>query len=177
MNPDTQQKPDFHTYFMGIALAVRARADCTGNKVGAVLVRDRFIVATGYNGTAAGTLNCSEGGCHRCSNPDLYPSGSGLDLCTCLHAESNSLLVSAKFGISVKDSVCYTTMRPCFGCSKELLQAGITTVYYIHNWAHPDPAYQRQYEALQANFKNGVHHLPVPDPHEQWAVRSKRTST
>lgn len=167
-------RPDLDTYFLGIALAVRERACCTGNRVGALLVRDRHIVATGYNGTAAGTPNCDEGGCHRCNHPEEYPSGSGYDLCTCLHAEQNAILMAAKFGISVAGAVCYTTMRPCFGCTKELLQVGVSAVHYMHDWSHPDPAYQRQYAALQEYFTGGVHHHEIADPRADWAVRAKR---
>lgn len=168
-------RPGLDEYFLGIAIAVRERACCTGNRVGALLVRDRHIVATGYNGTAAGTPNCDEGGCHRCNHPEEYPSGSGYDLCTCLHAEQNAILMAAKFGISVSGAVCYTTMRPCFGCSKELLQVGVTAVHYIHNWSHPDAAYQRQYEALQAYFRDGVHQHNITDPRQDWAVRARRS--
>lgn len=167
-------RPDLHTYFLGIALAVRERACCTGNRVGAILVKDRHIIATGYNGTPAGTPNCDEGGCHRCNHPEHYPSGSGYDLCVCLHAEQNAILMAAKFGISVQGATCYTTMRPCFGCSKELLQVGVTTVHYVHDWAHPDPTYQRHYLALQANFPGDIHRHDIPDPKANWAVRSRR---
>ena len=170
----TRGRPSFDEYFMGIAMAVRARANCTGNRVGAIIVKDHHQLAAGYNGTAAGQENCTDGGCHRCGHPELYRSGEGYDACLCLHAEQNALLMAARFGISVHGADLYTTMRPCFTCSKEMLQAGIETVYYLHPWAHPDPAHQVQYERLQAAFPGGVHHLPTPDPFEAWAVRAKR---
>ena len=134
----TVSRPDMHRYFMGIALAVRERADCTGNRVGAVIVVDRRIVSTGYNGTPENMPNCSEGGCHRCANRDQYPSGTGYDLCICVHAEQNALLAAARFGIAVEGSSVYSTMRPCFGCTKEMLQAGVKEVYYLHDWTHPE---------------------------------------
>ena len=168
------RKPDWPEYFMSIALAVRSRADCTGNRVGAILVHDKFIIATGYNGTPAGAPNCSEGGCERCAHPDRYPSGQGYDLCICVHAEANALLMAARVGISTRDSVLYTTMRPCFGCSKELLQAGVRRVVYLHDWRHPDPAYQLAYERLQARFPEGVHQLTMEDPDADWATRQRR---
>src|SRR5512142_3260742 len=96
-------RPDRHHYFMGIALAVRQRADCTGQKVGAVIVVDRRIVSTGYNGTPSGMQNCSDGGCHRCANRDKkYASGTAYDLCICVHAEQNAILSAARFGIGVQ---------------------------------------------------------------------------
>jgi dCMP deaminase len=167
-------KPDWPSYFMSIALAVRARADCTGNRVGAILVKDKFIIATGYNGTPAGTPNCSEGGCERCANPEHYPSGQGYDLCVCVHAEANALLMAARVGISTQGSTLYSTMRPCFGCSKELLQAGVRRVVYLHDWRHPDAGYQRAYERLQARFVDGVHGLELDDPDAAWATRNRR---
>jgi dCMP deaminase len=167
-------KPEWPAYFMSIALAARARADCTGNRVGAILVKDKFIIATGYNGTPAGAPNCSEGGCERCAHPERYPSGQGYDLCICVHAEANALLMAARVGIATHGSTLYSTMRPCFGCSKELLQAGVQRVVYLHDWRHPDPTYQLAYERLQARFPDGVHQLEHPDPDASWATRRQR---
>ena len=167
-------KPDWHSYSMGIAMAVRARADCTGNRVGAILVKDRFIIATGYNGTPSGTPNCSAGGCERCAYPERFPSGQGYDLCVCVHAEANALLMAARVGISTNGSTLYSTMRPCFACSKELLQAGVQAVYYLHPWQHPDAAYQQAFEDLQSRFPGGVHRLELEDPDADWATRSRR---
>lgn len=163
------QRPDRNTYFMGIALAVRARADCTGLKVGAIIVRDRRIVSSGYNGTPEGMTNCSAGGCHRCANRDKYPSGTAYDLCICVHAEQNALLAAARFGIAVEGATLYTTVRPCFGCTKEMLQAGIHKVYYLHDWQHPDADKQKQYEVLQARFAGGIDRLEMEDPDAKWA--------
>jgi dCMP deaminase len=150
------RKPDWDTYFMTIALAVRARADCTGNRVGAILVQERFIVATGYNGTPSGAPNCSEGGCERCAHPERFPSGQGYDLCTCVHAEANALLMAARVGIRTQGSTIYTTMRPCFGCSVSLAQAGVRAHRLPARVAPPRPRLPRAYEALQARFEGGV---------------------
>lgn len=163
-------RPDRNEYFMGIATAVRARADCTGHKVGAVIVRDRRIISSGYNGTPEGMTNCSGGGCHRCANRDQYPSGTGYDLCICVHAEQNALLAAARFGISVEGAKMFTTLRPCFGCSKEMLQAQIEEVFYIHEWQPSEPEQRRQYEVIQARFKSGIHRLDMTDPDATWAV-------
>jgi dCMP deaminase len=167
-------RPDPHRYFMRIALAVRERADCTGNRVGAVIVLDRRIVSTGYNGTPENMPNCSEGGCHRCANRDKYPSGAGYDLCICVHAEQNALLAAARFGIAVQGSTLYSTMRPCFGCTKEMLQAGVREVYYLHDWTHLDTEKRAEYERLQARFPGGIRKLDVEDPKESWAVTARR---
>lgn len=175
-NPTTRRRPDMHTYFMQIALAVRERANCLGNKVGAVLVVDNRIVSTGYNGTPSGCRNCDEGGCERCANRERYGPGEGYDLCICVHAEQNALLSAARFGVAVAGGTLYTTMRPCFGCTKELLQAGIHTVYYLHDWRHPEPAVAAQYEILQARFSGGIKPLPIDDPKADWAVSTRRAA-
>lgn len=175
----SQSRPDRHTYFMGIAMAVRARADCTGQKVGAAIVLNDHIVATGYNGTPAGMRNCSEGGCHRCANRDKkYASGSAYDVCICVHAEQNAILSAARFGIATEGAVLYTTTQPCFGCMKELLQARIKAVYYVHPWTSGrDDEQQRQYNALQDAFEGGVRKLEFDDPRAEWAKARSTAAT
>ncbi len=167
-------RPDRNTYFMGIAFAVRERADCRGQKVGAIVVIDDRIVSTGYNGTPSKMRNCSDGGCSRCANRGKkYQSGSAYDLCICVHAEQNALLSAARFGISVQGGTVYTTTQPCFGCLKEMLQARISGVYYRNPWsAKCDPEQDRQHKSLQEAFERGVHQLDVPDPREEWARAS-----
>ncbi|RME73790.1 MAG: CMP deaminase, partial [Planctomycetota bacterium] len=105
---------------MGIALAVRRRANCLGSRVGAVLVLEDRVIATGYNGTAQGLPNCDEGGCERCANRTRYGRGQGYDVCVCVHAELNALLSAARFGIRCEGAAIYTTLQPCFGCAKAL---------------------------------------------------------
>ena len=159
---------------MGIALAVRARANCHGNRVGAVIVLDRHIVSTGYNGTPENMPNCLDGGCHRCAHRSEYPSGTGYDLCICVHAEQNALLAAARFGIAVAGGTLYTTMRPCFGCTKEMLQAHVQAVCYLHDWTHPDAEKRAEYERLQSRFPGGIRQLEMDDPDAAWAVTTLR---
>lgn len=165
----TRPAPD--EYFMGIALAVRQRANCLGRKVGAIIVLDGRIISTGYNGTPAGMPNCDQGGCYRCAHPSDFPSGEGYDLCICVHAEQNALIAAARFGIAVAGSTVYSTVRPCFGCSKELLQAKVHGVRFIHDWSPQTGQRKEQYDRLQSFFPDGVCQVKVDDPHEQWAMR------
>ena len=160
--------PDNEHYYMNIALAVRQRANCLGRRVGAVLVKDNRIVATGYNGTPEDMANCLDGGCHRCAEGKSKPS-TGYDVCICVHAEQNTLLTAARFGISVQGAVAYSTLRPCFSCTKQMLQAKINSVYYLHDWEHPDPDFQNQYELIQSRFPGGMHHVAMDDPRADWA--------
>ena len=155
-------RPDMDEYMMSIAVGVRARANCLGSHIGAVLARDGHIVATGYNGTPHKTPNCDEGGCGRCLNTKDYPSGTGYDLCICVHAEQNALLSAARFGIAVEGSVLYTTWRPCFGCTKEMLQAGVLGVRYGEDW-EPNSDLKEEYFRLQSYFPDGVKKVGLPD--------------
>jgi dCMP deaminase len=131
--------PDIDTYYMGIARAVRKKANCRGLRVGALLVLQNRVISTGYNGVPEGMLNCLDGGCFRCLNRERqYPSGTGYDLCICVHAEQNALITAARFGIAVDGAALYTTHRPCFGCAKELLQAKVTRIIYRKPWLPSD---------------------------------------
>lgn len=159
---------------MGIALAVRQRANCVGRKVGAIIVLDDRIISTGYNGTPSGTPNCTQGGCYRCARPNDFPAGEGYDLCICIHAEQNALIAAARFGIAIQGSTVYSTVRPCFGCSKELLQAKVLGVRYIHDWTPQDGKRREQYERLQSFFPQGVKQVVVDDPNQAWAMNPVR---
>jgi len=170
-----------HKYLMNIAMAVRARANCKGNRVGAVIVLNNRIISTGYNGTPENMPNCLDGGCYRCANRDkTYKSGEAYDLCICVHAEQNAILAAARFGIAIEGSTLYTTMRPCLGCAKEMLQAQVRAVYYLHEWSPGTKqdalrtAEQRaEYEKLMIRFPGGVHKLEMDDPDFEWAVSKK----
>lgn len=151
-------RPDKQLYFLLIALAARTRADCLGRRVGAVIVRDDRVISTGYNGTPFGMLNCSEGGCYRCRNRDSEPylRGGAYDVCLCVHAEQNALLTAARFGQQTLGASLTSTTQPCFGCLKELLQAGIQEVRFLHPWdpleAYHDERLAEQYAALRVRF-------------------------
>lgn len=172
-------RPNRDQYFMGIAIAVRERADCKGQKVGAVIVLKDRIVSTGYNGTPEKMVNCSDGGCVRCENREKqYPSGTAYDLCICVHAEQNALLSAARFGISVQGATVYSTTQPCFGCLKEMLQAKISQIYYMNPWTSPRTAEQeQQYRRLMEEFEYGVVRLDLEDPRKDWALAASRPAT
>jgi dCMP deaminase len=152
---------------MKIALAVSERAVCMGLRVGAVLVRDERIIATGYNGTPEHMPNCDdvEKGCYRCANREHFVSGTGYDLCICVHAEQNALLSAARFGTAVEGAVIYTTHRPCFGCAKEALQARIDAIYYLNPWDHPstDQQIHNEYNRILGRFPKGVRQVRLKD--------------
>jgi len=180
MKLDPEHPPGSDDYYLGIALAVRRKANCTGNRVAAVIVKNKRVISTGYNGVPEGMKNCLAGGCLRCSNPNgQFPTGTAYDLCICVHAEQNALLAAARFGIAVEGAHMYVTMQPCFGCAKELVQAKISKVSYLHPWVPTDvdpvmdKAKKAEYEKILAKFN--IEHLDsFQDPVASWAVTSMR---
>ena len=133
---DASQRPDWDTYFMDIAQVVSRRGNCMRRQVAALIVKDRRIISTGYNGTPRGVTNCCEGGCARCASD--VPSGANLGECICSHAEENAVTQAAYHGISVKGAMLYCTLSPCLFCSKMLINAGITEVIYENEYQFGD---------------------------------------
>ncbi|MGH9414602.1 MAG: deaminase [Terriglobales bacterium] len=121
-------RPGWDEYFMRIARIVALRSNCVKRKVAAIIVRDRRIVSTGYNGTPRGVRNCNQGGCPRCNS--LAASGTRLDECVCSHGEENAIVQAAYHGIAIKDAVLYSTLSPCLQCTKMIINAGIREVIF-----------------------------------------------
>ncbi|HOU36048.1 MAG TPA: dCMP deaminase family protein [Candidatus Omnitrophota bacterium] len=113
-------------YFMQIAHLVSQRATCLRRRVGAVIVKDKRMLATGYNGAPSGLSHCLETGCLR--DRLKIPSGQRHELCRGLHAEQNAIIQASLYGTSVKGSTAYVTNQPCIICAKMLINAGITEI-------------------------------------------------
>ena len=127
-------RPDWDTYFMRITKLVATRSSCLRRRVGAVLVKDKRSLATGYNGAPAGMAHCEEAGCLR---DQLHiPSGERHELCRGLHAEQNAIIQAARQGTEIKDSTLYCTTAPCSLCAKMLINAGVTRIVY--EGSYPD---------------------------------------
>jgi dCMP deaminase len=128
-------RPSWPEYFMGIAGMVAARSTCLRRHVGAILVKERRILATGYNGAPSGVRHCEEVGCLR--QDTSVPSGTRHELCRGLHAEQNAIIQAAYHGISITGSTLYCTNKPCVICSKMLINAGIRTICYDQGYNDP----------------------------------------
>jgi dCMP deaminase len=122
------QRPSYDEYFMEMAHVVAKRSTCLRRKVGAILVKEKHILSTGYNGAPKGMKHCSETGCLR--EDQNIPSGERHELCRGLHAEQNAIIQAAVFGVSIKGSVLYCTNTPCVVCVKMLINAGVTEIIY-----------------------------------------------
>lgn len=127
-------RPGWDEYFISIAELVSRRSTCLRREVGAILVRDKKILATGYNGAPANIVHCEKIGCLR--EKLNVPSGQRHELCRGLHAEQNAFLQAALHGTSVKNAIIYSTTQPCIICSKMLINAGIKEV--VIAGAYPD---------------------------------------
>lgn len=117
------KRPSWDEYFISIAKLVSTRSTCLRRSVGAVLVKDKRILATGYNGAPSNIKHCEEAGCIR--EKMNIPSGERHELCRGLHAEQNALLQAALHGVSVENAKVYATNQACIICAKMLINAGI----------------------------------------------------
>jgi dCMP deaminase len=131
VNPD-RLRPSWDTYFMALASLAARRSNCMKRRVGCVLVRERRVISTGYNGTPRGLLNCGEGGCGRCN--DGLGSGRGLATCLCIHAEENALLEAGRERIR-EGAILYCDTCPCLTCSIKICQVGISEVVYSQGYS------------------------------------------
>ena len=118
---------------MEIARLVVSRSTCLRRQVGAVIVKDKKILATGYNGAPSGLAHCSDVGCLR--DTLHIPSGERHELCRGLHAEQNAIIQAANYGISINGATLYCTNLPCIICTKMLINAGISRVVYERGYA------------------------------------------
>jgi dCMP deaminase len=125
-------RPDNDTYFMGMAQLISTRSTCVRRQVGAVIVKDKRVLTTGYNGSPKGTKHCEDLGCIR--DQQNIPSGTRHELCRGVHAEQNAVIQAAYFGISIDGATIYTTTYPCSMCSKILINAGIREIVYADSY-------------------------------------------
>jgi len=145
-----KRRPTVDEYFMAIAHHVARRSTCFRRSVGAVIVKDKHLLTTGYNGVPAGIIHCIHRGCIRMGNPniELYavksteeireffskyhevPSGQYHELCIGVHAEQNAIIQAAYFGISIRGADIYSTTFPCIICAKMIINSGIRRIVY-----------------------------------------------
>lgn len=131
-------RPSWDEYFMKLAEEVCTRTTCVRRGVGALIVKDRRILATGYNGVPSGLKHCAETGCLR--QQMGVPSGKNHEICRGLHAEQNAILQAARYGINIEGASIYITTQPCSVCAKMLINAGIKEIVYKE--PYPDPLSQ-----------------------------------
>lgn len=131
--PTNASRPTWDDYFMQIASLVAQRSTCLRRQVGALLVQNRRILATGYNGAPQGLPHCSElGGCLR--EQRGIPPGERQELCRALHAEQNAIIQAAVHGVELAEVTCYSTTQPCVTCAKMLINANVNRIVFAGDY-------------------------------------------
>jgi len=149
-----ETRPDVDTYFMKIALLVSERATCKRHSVGAILVRNKMILSTGYNGAAKGAKDCLELGCLR--DELNIKSGTQHEICRAIHAEQNAIIQAASNGINIAGSTMYCTHSPCIICAKMIVNAGIKEVVVFEQYS--DSSFNELFDEVGVK----VRYLPKP---------------
>ncbi|NLG32847.1 MAG: cytidine deaminase [Syntrophomonadaceae bacterium] len=126
-------RPPWDEYFLKLADLVSSRSTCLRRHVGAVLVKNDRIIATGYNGAPKGIKHCLDTGCFR--EQQGIPSGQRYELCRGVHAEQNVIINAAYYGVSTQGTELYCTDQPCIICARMIINAGITRVVYRGSFA------------------------------------------
>ncbi len=121
-------RPSWDEYFMNIVDVAARRSTCLRRNIGAVIVKDNRLIATGYNGVPKGLPHCDKVGCLR-ANMDI-PSGQRHELCRGLHAEQNAIIQAALYGVSIADATIYSSNKPCSICTKMIINAEIKRIVY-----------------------------------------------
>ncbi|MCL5984980.1 MAG: cytidine/deoxycytidylate deaminase family protein [Actinobacteria bacterium] len=140
----SDNRPSWDDYFKKITEEVKTRSTCLRRQVGAIIVQNKRILATGYNGAPSGLKHCLEVGCLR--EKLGIPSGERQELCRGLHAEQNAIIQAAQHGVSIAGATIYTTNKPCVSCTKMIINAGIKEIVYLEDY-RDDLADEILYEA------------------------------
>jgi dCMP deaminase len=143
-----KQRPSWDEYFMKLAWLVAERSTCLRHHVGAVIVRDKRILTTGYNGAATGIKNCLSLNCLR--NALNIPSGQRHEICRAIHAEQNAIIQGGYHGINIKDSILYCTHSPCILCAKMIVNTNIRKV--LISTEYPDKTFKELFSEAGVEF-------------------------
>ena len=135
MPASAEDRPSWETYFMDITALVAKRTTCLRRAVGAIIVKDKRLLSTGYNGAPSHIRHCREVGCMR--EQLKVPSGQRHELCRGIHAEQNAIIQAAYHGVSIKGATLYCTTQPCSICAKMIINAGIRKIIYAAGYADP----------------------------------------
>ena len=150
-------RPSWDQYFLKMAMLISERSTCVRHHVGAVLVRERRVLSTGYNGAASGLKDCIELGCLR--DEQGIDSGTRHEICRAIHAEQNAIIQAGQHGVSIAGATIYCTHSPCLICAKMIVNAGITRVVSCTPYADPNtPALFRE-----AGVEEELHERPGPE--------------
>ena len=154
-NIEQISRPSWDEYFMKLAWLVAERSTCVRHHVGAVIVRDKRILTTGYNGAASGIKDCLELGCLR--NALNIPSGTRHEICRAIHAEQNAIIQAGTHGININGGTLYCTHSPCILCAKMIANAKIKRV--VMSIEYPDETFKELFKEAGIEYVS----MPIPD--------------
>ncbi len=154
-NIENMSRPSWDQYFMKLAWLVAERSTCVRHHVGAVIVRDKRILTTGYNGAASGIKDCLELGCLR--NQLNIPSGTRHEICRAIHAEQNAIIQAGTHGININGGTLYCTHSPCILCAKMIANAKIKRV--VMSIEYPDETFKNLFKEAGIQFES----MSIPD--------------
>lgn len=155
MKENHNNRPSWDEYFMRIAMLAATRSTCLRRQVGAIIVKNKKVLVTGYNGSPSGLKHCLEIGCLR--EELKIPSGQRHELCRAIHAEQNAIIQAATSGVSIEGGILYSTTFPCILCAKMLINAGIKEIFVAEGY--PDDLSRSMLE--EAGMI--INHLPIED--------------
>ncbi|MGD0819874.1 MAG: dCMP deaminase family protein [Desulfomonilia bacterium] len=157
-----QKRPSWDEYFMMLAKLAASRSTCLSRPTGAVVVNDKQVITTGYNGSLPGQKHCMDD--RVCFRRSLkWPEAMKYDMCRSAHAEANAISLAAKKGVSLEGSTIYCTLEPCITCSKLIVMSGITRVVYEHPYDSPIPERDQYWKDVLSLSRTTVEQIIIHD--------------
>lgn len=164
-----QKRPSWDEYFMMLAKLAASRSTCLSRPTGAVVVKDKQVITTGYNGSLPGQSHCMDDGV--CFRRTLkWPEAMKYDMCRSAHAEANAISLAAKKGVSIEGSTIYCTLEPCITCSKLIVMSGIARVVYEHPYDSPIPERDHYWKDVLSLSRTTVEQLIINERTMEFAA-------
>lgn len=165
-----RMRPSWDEYFIMLAKLAASRSTCLSRPTGAVVVKDKQVLATGYNGSLPGQAHCMDEG--RCFRRSLkWPEAMKYDMCRSAHAEANAIALAAKKGVSVEGATIYCTLEPCITCAKLIVTSGIVRVVFEHAYDSPIPERDRYWKEVLSLSNTVVEQLVISEETTAYAVQ------
>jgi dCMP deaminase len=172
----TQKRPSWDEYFMMLAKLAASRSTCLSRPTGAVVVKDKQVLTTGYNGSLPGQAHCmDEGECFRRSLN--WPEAMKYDMCRSAHAEANAISLAAKKGVCLEGASIYCTLEPCITCAKLIVMSGIARVIFEHGYDSPLPERDQYWKDILASSKTKVEKIEINEKTIKYAMEFLNTET
>jgi dCMP deaminase len=165
--PPAFKRPSWDAYFMALAKMAASRSTCISRPTGCVIIRDKQVLSTGYNGSMPGVPHCSdEGFCYRRSIK--APDAGKYDFCRSIHAEANAIALAARTGISVEGATAYFTLFPCYVCTKLLVRAGIREIVYEFGYDSKDAQRDKHWQEVAEGANIRIRQVQLSEEDKKW---------